>query len=40
MARFNPKQRRAMSMGIVGLLAFTTGTFLPPEIIADLLGAF
>lgn len=38
--KLNDKQKRAASFGIVGVLAWFSGTFVPPEMIAEILGAF
>lgn len=38
--RFTSKQRKGAAFAITGLIGFFSGTFLPPEIITEIIGAF
>lgn len=38
--KLTSNQRRGAALGIVGLIGWFSGTWLPPETVADILGAF
>lgn len=37
--RWNDRTKKAASLGVVALLGWASGTWLPPEVIAQILGA-
>ncbi|WP_277345531.1 hypothetical protein [Billgrantia bachuensis] len=38
--KLTPNQKRGAALGMVGVLGWFTGTFLPPELLVELLGGF
>lgn len=38
--KWNERTKKSAAYGLVGLFGIFTGTFLPPEIFSQLLGAF
>lgn len=34
------KQKKGAAYAVVGLLGWFSGTFLPPEVVAQIIGAF
>ncbi|MDI5984891.1 hypothetical protein QLQ85_08815 [Halomonas sp. M4R5S39] len=38
--KLTPNQRKGAGFVLVGVLGFFTGHWLPPEVLAELVGAF